>query len=51
MLNQLAVVKFYGNLHGIPISKHAIVTIYMVYHVSSLKALDGACSYCKELSE
>ena len=38
MLNQLAVV----DLHGNPVSTTANYRLYMVYHVSSLKALDGA---------
>lgn len=38
MLNQLAVVDFHGN----PVSLASNYRLYMVYHVSSLKALDGA---------
>ena len=38
MLNQLAVVDFHGN----PVSLSSHYRLYMVYHVSSLKALDGA---------
>ena len=38
MLNQLSVVDFHGN----PVSFASNYRLYMVYHVSSLKAVDGA---------
>ena len=38
MLSQLAVVDFHGN----PVSLASNYRLYMVYHVSSLKAVDGA---------
>ena len=37
MLNQLSVVDFHGN----PVSFTSNYRLYMVYHVSSLKAVDG----------